>query len=134
VCCLLFLSDSNKKRRASTNFSTNPQYEIFTEILYWGADNSLARPGRKLARKHFRDARDFNKIETRTVINVLFLQGKAPKEIHAILTETLACFLPGQAKDLPAPLYIGVALFRVNWRADRRRRPFVTRLLREGFQ
>ena len=34
-----------------------------------------------------------------------FLQGKAPKEIHAILTETLACFLPGHAKDLSAPLY-----------------------------
>jgi len=33
-----------------------------------------------------------------------FLQGKAPKEIHAILTETLACFLPGRAKDLSAPL------------------------------
>jgi len=32
-------------------------------------------------------------------------QGKAPKEIHGILTETLACFLPGQAKDLSAPLY-----------------------------
>jgi len=28
------------------------------------------------------------------------LQGKAPEEIHAILTETLACFLPGRAKDL----------------------------------
>jgi len=24
-----------------------------------------------------------------------FLQGKAPKKIHAILTETLACFLVG---------------------------------------
>ena len=35
-----------------------------------------------------------------------FLQGKAPKEIHAVLTETLACFLTGQAnKDLSAPLY-----------------------------
>jgi len=33
------------------------------------------------------------------------LQGKAPKEIHAILTETLACFLPGGAKDLSAPQY-----------------------------
>jgi hypothetical protein len=32
------------------------------------------------------------------------LQGKAPKEIHAILTETLACFLPVRAKDLSAPL------------------------------
>jgi len=34
-----------------------------------------------------------------------FLQGKALKEIHAILTETLAFSLPGQAKDLSAPLY-----------------------------
>jgi len=33
-----------------------------------------------------------------------FLQGKAPKEIHAILTEILACFLPGRAKDLSALL------------------------------
>jgi len=34
-----------------------------------------------------------------------FLQGKVPKEIHAILTETLACFLLGRVKDLSAPLY-----------------------------
>jgi hypothetical protein len=57
---------------------------------------SLARPGSKQARKNVRDARDFNKF--------LFLQGKAPKEIHTILTETLASFLPGRAKDLSAPL------------------------------
>ena len=49
---------------------------------------------------------DFNNIETRAVIKFFFLQGKASKEIHAILTETLACFLPGRAKDLSAPLYI----------------------------
>jgi hypothetical protein len=60
VCFLLFLSDSNKSRNELTNFSANPQYEIFIEILY-----------------------------------------------------------------------IGVALFRVNWRSDRRRRPFLTQLLRE---
>jgi len=36
----------------------------------------------------------------------LFLQGKAPKEIYANLTETLACFLPGRAKDLSAPMYL----------------------------
>jgi hypothetical protein len=58
----------------------------------------------KQARKHVRGARDFNKIETRAVIKFLFLQGKVPKEIHAIQTETLACFLPGRAKDLSAPL------------------------------
>jgi len=32
--------------------------------------------------------RDFNKIEMIAVISFLFLQGKAPKDIHAILTET----------------------------------------------
>jgi len=69
-----------------------------------GADKSLARPATEQARKHIRDARDFNNIETRAVIKFFFLQGKAPKEIHAILTETLAFFLPGQAKDLSAPL------------------------------
>ena len=72
--------------------------------MYRGADKSLAQPERKQARKHVRDARDFNNIETRAVIKFLFLQGKAPKEIHVILTETLACFLPGGAKDLSALL------------------------------
>jgi len=72
---------------------------------HWGADKFLARPGRKQARKHVRDARDFNNAETRAVINFFFFQGKALKEIHVILTETLACFLPGRAKDLSAPLY-----------------------------
>ena len=70
-----------------------------------GADKSLARPGRKQARKHVREARNFNNIVTRAIIKFIFLQGNAPKEIHAILTEKLACFLPGRAKDLSAPLY-----------------------------
>jgi len=65
-----------------------------------GDKKSLARPGRKEARKHVRDAR-----ETRLVIKFFSLQGKAPREIHAILTETLSCFLPGRAKDLSALLY-----------------------------
>jgi len=69
--------------------------------MFRGADKSLARPGTKQARKNVRDARDFNNIETRAVIKLFFLQGKAPKEI---LTETLACFLLGRAKDLSAPL------------------------------
>jgi len=73
--------------------------------MYRGADKSLARPGRKQARKHVRDARDFNNIATRAVIKFYFLQGKVPKEIHAVLTETLVCFHPGRAKDLSAPLY-----------------------------
>jgi len=72
---------------------------------YRGVDKSLAQPERKQARKHTRDARDFNNIETRAVIKFFFfLQGKTPKKIHAILTETWARFLPGRAKDLSAPL------------------------------
>jgi len=73
--------------------------------MYRGFDKSLARPGRKQVRKHVRDARDFNNIETRAVIEFFFpLQGNSPKKIHAILTETLVCFLPGRAKDLSATL------------------------------
>jgi len=41
------------------------------------------------------DSRDLNKIETRAVIKFFFfLQGKAPKEIHAILTVTLGEYAP----------------------------------------
>ena len=41
----------------------------------------------------------------RELLSIFFpLQEKAPKEIHANLTETLACFLSGPAKDLSAPL------------------------------
>ena len=40
--------------------------------IYRGADKSLARPGRKQARKHVRDERDFNNTETRAVIKLFF--------------------------------------------------------------
>jgi len=43
------------------------------------------------------DARGFNIMETRAVINFFFLQGKAPKEIHAILTERLGEHAPSYA-------------------------------------
>jgi len=71
-----------------------------------GADNSVARRGRKQARKHVRDARDFNNIETRAVTKFFFVQGKRPKDIQAILTEILECFLYGRTKDLTAPLIL----------------------------
>jgi len=80
-------------------------HSVITGSHIPGAGKSLARPGRKEARKHVRDARDFNNIETRAVKFFFFLQGKAPKEIHAILTETLVCFHPGRARDLSEPLY-----------------------------
>ena len=37
-------------------------------------------------------------------------QGKAPIEIHAILTETLACFFPVLVKDISAHLYVCVCM------------------------
>ena len=44
------------------------------------------------------EARDFNNIETRIVIRFFFfLQGKVPKEIHAILTERLGENTPSYA-------------------------------------
>ena len=56
-----------------------------------------------------RDARDFNNTEMRVRIKFFFfLYGKAPKEIHAILTETLACFPPGRTKDFSGPLYLQI--------------------------
>jgi len=61
------------------------------------------REGNKLESMS-RDAHDFNNIES-------LLQSKAPKEFHAILTEILACFLPGWAKVLWAPLYIYIYIY-----------------------
>ena len=63
------------------------------------------------------DARDFNNIETRAVnkifLQVFFLQGKEPKEIHTILIETL-----GEH----APSYVTVK----NWVAQFERGDFST--------
>ena len=46
------------------------QYICICMLLYilLGTDKSLARPGRKQARKHVKDERHFNNIETRHVI------------------------------------------------------------------
>jgi len=45
-----------------------------------------------------RDVRDFNNLETRAVVKFFFfVQGKAPKEIHAILKETLREHAPSYA-------------------------------------
>ena len=43
------------------------------------------------------DARDFNNIETRTVINFFFPARQGPKEIYAILTEALGEHAPSYA-------------------------------------
>ena len=59
------------------------------------------------------DACDFNNIETQAVIKFLFLQGKALKEIHTILIETLWEH---------APLYATIK----NWVAQFKRGDFST--------
>jgi len=43
------------------------------------------------------DERDFNNIETRALIKFFFLQDKAPKEMQAILKETLEGYAPSYA-------------------------------------
>ena len=43
------------------------------------------------------EVRNFNNIMTRDVIKFFFLQGKALKEIHAILTELLGDHAPSHA-------------------------------------
>ena len=43
------------------------------------------------------DVHDFNNIETRAVIKFFFLQCRTPKEIHAILRETLGEHAPPYA-------------------------------------
>ena len=40
--------------------------------ICWGADKSLARPGKKQARNNAMGARDFKNIETRAVIKFFF--------------------------------------------------------------
>jgi len=74
----------------------------FCYRTYRGADKSLARQGMKQARK-LSGTRAISTISRRELSSFFPLQGKAPKALHAILTETLFCFLPGRAKDLSAP-------------------------------
>ena len=65
---------------------------------------SLARPGRKQARKHVKQQARFQQHRDASCHqDFFFLQDKEPNEIRAILTETIACFLPGQTKELSAP-------------------------------
>ena len=67
----------NRSFAASIVFRTNLKLEAASSSetlipIYRGADKSFARTGRKQARKHVRDVRDFNNIETRAVIKFFF--------------------------------------------------------------
>jgi len=67
---------------------------------YRSADKSLDRPGRKQARKHGGTCAISTTSRRELSSSFFFMQGKAPKEIHASLTETLDYFFPGQVNDL----------------------------------
>ena len=80
VCVYLIVCDIEtltlRRPRSKLNFCAT-ENETDWDIpktcpLYRGADKSLARSGRKQARKHTGDSRGFNNIETRTVIRFLF--------------------------------------------------------------
>ena len=102
-------------RDLRSNLSYNQdQYNYCTNKIkisvadYRGADKSLTRPGTKPVRKHTRDARDFNNIETRAVIKFppppATRQGAEGNPRHS--DKNINFFLPGRAKDLSVPLYI----------------------------
>ena len=62
-----------------------------------GADKSLAPPRRKQTRKHVREARDFNNIETRAVINFFFpCKARRRRKLTPLLQKhQLVSFLVG---------------------------------------
>ena len=82
--CLVYLLDLSTAQRsifllhtlhtlATKRYSLSARHQMWPEAhasiilqchLYRVADKSLAQPGRKQARKHVRDARDFNNTET----------------------------------------------------------------------
>ena len=64
-------------------------------LLYPGADKSLVRPGRKQARNHERDSRDFNNIGTRAVIKLFFPAGQGAVNRYLLY--------PGADKSLVLP-------------------------------
>ena len=62
--------------------------------IYRGADKSLARTGRKQARKYFRNARDFNNIETRAVIKFFFFPARQGAEGNSRHSDRNISFFP----------------------------------------
>ena len=75
--------------------------------MYRGADKSLVQPGRKQARKHVRDPRDFNNIETRAVIK--FFSCKARRR---------RIFTPFRQKHYLVSFLAGLRTYQHQWRTQ----------------
>jgi hypothetical protein len=87
-------------------FLTNIDQISVKVTIYRDADRSLARPGRKQARKHVMDARDFRNMETRAVTKFFFLPARQGAEGNSLHCDSnIRFFLPCRAKDLSAPLF-----------------------------
>jgi len=63
----------------SINDTASGKPEFSPEVTH-NVPGSLALPGRKQARKHVRDVRDFNNIETRAVIKCFFFSERQGAE------------------------------------------------------
>ena len=75
-------------------------------VLYRGADKSLARPGRKQA-TFLTFYGTWRFITTFTTVHHLSLPWPSQSILLPITLLTgAACFIPGRAKDLPAPRFI----------------------------
>ena len=87
----------------------NPQPDLLPDVVD-GIDSVVGNTGlfmcrtaslfllQRLKGSMSDDVRDFNNIETQAVIKFFFpLQGRAPNEIHTILTETLGKHAPSYA-------------------------------------
>ena len=75
--------------------------------FYRGADKSLARPGRKQAIMFLSEWREFPSAPCLAGgKNLMTARVSILLKSRASLVCFLACFLPGRAKDLPAPRYV----------------------------
>ena len=69
-----------------------------------GADTSLERIEKGKSSEACQATRAISTTSRREMSSSFSLQGKAPKEIHAILRENLIYSIPGRTKDLSASL------------------------------
>ena len=89
---------------------------VYRRNMYRGADKSLARPGRKQANVSVRIAWiSFGALPCRKKKNLMTARVSMLLKSRASLTCFRACFLPGRAKDLSAPRWLGFVFMDALW-------------------